>query len=168
MKSDIKHRQTLPSERGRSLNFSMRNSEAGFSLVETTIALLLMTIVGLGAVSLSLFSIYNNSGGSDRATALAIAQQTLERLRSAQFNQAGTDPTLTGGTYFQMTPSDGRVFKVTKIIDDNPKTSAVDVNPSTTLKLVTVTVESQSIGRGWARGQGGTITLITERTKKNY
>jgi Tfp pilus assembly protein PilV len=144
------------------------DGEAGFSLVETTIALLLMTIVGLGAVSLSLFSIYNNSGGSDRATALAIAQQTLEQLRSARFNQAGTDPTLTGGTSFQTIARDGRVFKVTKIIDDNPKTSAVDVNSATTLKLVTITVASQSIGRGWARGEGGTITLITERTKKNY
>jgi hypothetical protein len=36
--------------------------------VETTIGLLLMTIVGLGAMSLSMFAIYNNSGGSDRAT----------------------------------------------------------------------------------------------------
>jgi len=144
------------------------NGEAGFSLVETTIGLLLMTIVGLGAMSLSMFAIYNNSGGSDRATSLAIAQQTLERLRSANFNQTTTDFALMGGTSLQMAAQDGRLFKVTKTIDDNPKTSAVDVNPATTLKLITITVASQSIGRGWARGEGGTITLITERTKKNY
>jgi hypothetical protein len=89
-------------------------------------------------------------------------------LRSAQFNQTTTDPALAGGTSFQMITRDGRVFKVTKTIDDDPTTSAVDINSTTTLKLITVTVASQSIGRGWARGQGGTITLITDRTRKNY
>jgi hypothetical protein len=115
-----------------------------------------------------MFSIYNNSGGGDRATSLAIAQQILERLRSARFNQTTTDPALTGGTSVQMLGRDGRVFEITKIIDDNPKTSSVDVIPTTTLKRITVTVKPQSIGRGWARGEGGTITLITERAKKNY
>ena len=55
--------------------------ELGFSLIEAVIALLLMTIVGLASVSLFCYSIYNNSGGSDRATSIAIAQEKLELLR---------------------------------------------------------------------------------------
>lgn len=169
MYSPISHEQTLPPDLCSSETASTRGKgEAGFSLIETTIALLLILVVGLGSMAFCMFSIYNNSGGSDRATSLAIAQQIVERLRIARFNQTTTDPTLTGGTFVQLVGRDGRVFEVTKIIDDNPKTSSVDVIPTTTLKRITVTVKPQSIGRGWARGQGGTITLITERAKKNY
>ena len=161
-------RQRSTPHRGRSQTVSKRRGEAGFTLVETTIALVLVMVVGLGSMALCMFSIYNNSAGNDRANSLAIAQQVIERLRSARFNQTTTDPALAGGTSVQLIGRDLRVFEVTKIIDDNPKTSSVDVNPNTTLKRITVTVKPQSIGRGWARGEGGTITLITERAKKNY
>ncbi len=144
-----------------------RNSrEAGFSLIEAVIALLLMMIVALGSASLFSFSIYNNSGGSDRATSLAIAQEALEVLRSAQFNATTTDASLTGGTTVQpAVVRDGRTFSVTRIVDDVPSTAAVDINAATTLKGITVTVVPQSIGRGWASGVGGTVTLITQRSK---
>ena len=139
---------------------------AGFSLIEAVIALLLMMIVALGSASLFSFSIYNNSGGSDRATSLAIAQEALEVLRSAQFNTTTTDPSLSGGTTVQAAVvRDGRRFRVTRIIDDRPSTAAVDINAATTLKGITVTVAPQSIGRGWAFGAGGTVTLMTQRSK---
>ena len=77
--------------------------ELGFSLIEAVIALLLMTIVALASVSLFCYSIYNNSGSSDRATGLAIAQEELELLRGAQFNSTTTDASLAGGT----TPQNG-------------------------------------------------------------
>ncbi len=79
--------------------------QSGFTLLEAVIALLIMLIVALGSASLFSFSIYNNSGGTDRATSLAIAQQALERLRSAQFNSTTTDAVLNGGT----TPQTGIV-----------------------------------------------------------
>jgi type II secretory pathway pseudopilin PulG len=140
--------------------------EAGFSLIEAVIALLLMMIVALGSASLFSFSIYNNSGGSDRATSLAIAQEALEVLRSAQFNTTTTDASLSGGTTEQAAVvRDGRTFRVTRIIDDLPSTAGMDINPATTLKGITVTVVPQSIGRGWAFGAGGTVTLITQRSK---
>ncbi len=120
----------------------------GFTLLEAVIALLIMLIVALGSASLFSFSIYNNSGGTDRATSLAVAQQALERLSSAQFNSSTTDTVLNGGTTVQA-----------GIVRDGRQ--------ATNLKGITVTVVPQSIGRGWAFGAGGTITLITQRSRSD-
>lgn len=146
-----------------------RPSEAGFTLMETTIALVLLLIVGLGAASMFAYSIYNNSAGSDRATALAVAQQAMEQLRNADFNLTRTDASLNGGTYTQNgVIRDGRQFKVVKIIDDNVATAAVDVNAATTFKKITVTVTANSVGKGWASGSFATITLVSQRAKCDY
>jgi len=142
-----------------------RVGESGFTLIEAMIALLLMLIVALGSASLFSFSIYNNSGGSDRATSLAIAQQALETLRSAQFNATTTDPSLAGATTVQTILVEGRTFRLTRTIDDLPATIAPDVDPTTNLKGITVTVVPQSRGGGRASGVGGTVTLITQRAR---
>jgi prepilin-type N-terminal cleavage/methylation domain-containing protein len=140
--------------------------QSGFTLLEAVIALLIMLIVALGSASLFSFSIYNNSGGTDRATSLAVAQQALERLRSAQFNSTTTDAVLNAGTTVQAgIVRDGRQFTLTVAVDDNPATLAIDVNAATNLKGITVTVVPQSIGRGWAFGAGGTIILVTQRSR---
>ena len=140
--------------------------ELGFSLIEAVIALLLMTVVALGSASLFSYSIYNNSGGSDRATSIAIAQEALELSRSAHFNSTTTDASLAGGTTSQTgIVRGGRQFNLTKTIDDDPATSGVQVNPATNFKSITVTVMPQGMGRGWALGAGGTITLITQRSR---
>jgi hypothetical protein len=121
--------------------------------------------VALGSASLFTFSIYNNSAGSDRASALAIAQEALETLRNAQFDPTATSALLAGGTTVQANiVRSGRVFVLTKTIDDNPSTTAVDINTATTLKLITVSVTPQSIGKGWGSGTTGTVTLMTQRT----
>jgi type II secretory pathway pseudopilin PulG len=140
--------------------------EQGFSLLEAVIALLLMTIVALGSASLFSYSIYNNSGSSDRATSMAIAQEALELSRSAQFNSTGTAATLAGGTTSQTGIVRGRRrFNLTKTIDDDPATNGVQVNAATNFKTITITVGPQLVGKGWARGAGGTITLITQRSR---
>jgi Tfp pilus assembly protein PilV len=146
-----------------------RRGEAGFTLVEATIALVLLLIVGLGAASLFAYSIYNNSAGSDRATALAVAQQAMEQLRNADFNLTTTDASLNGGTYTQNgVIRDGRQFTVVKVIDDNVATDTVEVNAATTLKKITVRVTANSIGKGWATGAFATITLVSQRAKCDY
>ncbi|HYJ85206.1 MAG TPA: hypothetical protein VEW46_04060 [Pyrinomonadaceae bacterium] len=139
--------------------------EFGFTLLEAIIALLLMLIVALGSASLFSFSIYNNSGGSDRATSLAIAQQALEGLRSARFNETTTDASLVGGTNVQTVAVEGRTFRMTRTIDDRPSTPELDVQANTNLKGITIAVVPQSITRGWASGAGGTVTLITQRSR---
>jgi len=133
-----------------------RRDENGFSLIETTIAMLLMLIVALGSASLFSFSIYNNSGGSDRAVSLALAQQAMEALRGATFNGTTTDARLNAGTVVQSgVLRDQRSFTLTRTVTDN----------SATLKTITITASSQSIVTGWASGVGGTITLISQRSR---
>lgn len=141
-------------------------AQHGFTLLEACIALVLMMVVALGSASLFSFSIYNNSGGSDRATSMAIAQEALERLRSAEFSSTATDATLVGGTTVQNgVVRDGRTYRLTRIIDDDPASTAVDVNATTNLKRITVAVMPERIGGGWAFGAGGTVTLITQRAR---
>jgi len=60
----------------------------GFTLIETTVAMLVMMIVGLGATSLFLYAARYNAGGTQRSTAMAIAQQRVEVLRGADFTDA--------------------------------------------------------------------------------
>lgn len=66
----------------------MKNNN-GFTLIETTVAMLVMMVVGLGATSLFLYSVRYNSGASQRSVAMAIAQQRLEVLRGAEYDDAG-------------------------------------------------------------------------------
>ncbi|HEX8423937.1 MAG TPA: prepilin-type N-terminal cleavage/methylation domain-containing protein [Pyrinomonadaceae bacterium] len=74
------------------MKVSSKNAQ-GFTLIETCIALVVMMVVGLGATSLFLFALRNNTGGSERSQALAIAQQRLEELRSLRYD----DPQLAIG-----------------------------------------------------------------------
>jgi Tfp pilus assembly protein PilV len=143
------------------------DAQRGFSMLEATIALLLMLVVALGSASLFSFSIYNNSGGSDRATSLAIAQQALEVSRSAQFNSTTTDASLNGGPTVQDVVRDERRFTLTRTVDDNPATVATEIIPNTNLKRITITVVPRSIGRGWAFGAGGTVNLYTLRSRSD-
>ena len=63
----------------------------GFTLIETTVAMLVMMVVGLGATSLFLYSMRYNAGGTQRSTAMAIAQQRVEVLRGVDFTDARLD-----------------------------------------------------------------------------
>ena len=141
-------------------------AETGFTLLEACIALLLMMVVALGSASLFSFSIYNNSGGSERATSMAIAQEALERLRSAKFSTTATDASLAGGTTVQNgVVRDGRTYRITRTIDDNPTTAATEINAASNFKSITIAVMPERIGGGWAFGAGGTVTLITQRAR---
>jgi Tfp pilus assembly protein PilV len=65
-----------------------QRTNQGFTLIETTVAMVVMMIVGLGATSLFLYSARYNSGGTQRSTAMAIAQQRVEVLRGTDFSDA--------------------------------------------------------------------------------
>src|SRR5438477_7412302 len=92
-----------------------RTHERGFTLIETSIALVIMMVAGLGVVSLFVYSIGYNSGGTDRAIAISVAQQQIEQLRSVPF----TDPILNSSVATVLTPdtiSNGRTFRVTRTV----------------------------------------------------
>jgi prepilin-type N-terminal cleavage/methylation domain-containing protein len=128
--------------------------ERGFTLIETSIAMVIMMVAGLGVVSLFVYSISNNSGGNDRAVAISIAQQQIEQLRSVQF----TDSILNVSAATVLTPdtvSNGRTYQVTRTVTGSNN----DASGNPTLKTITIQVNPTS--PGWA---GFPVKLRTMRS----
>ena len=132
----------------------------GFTLLETVIALFVALVVGFGAISLFIFSINYNAGASDRARALAIAQQRVETLRSAPY--AGLADTNTTVAYNDGSAaagaSDRRTFAVTTVIENTAGVS------NSRQKTITVTVRPNDAGR-WS---SGAVTLRTYRSSIEF
>jgi Tfp pilus assembly protein PilV len=144
-------------ERGRVIDLAGRSAtERGFTLVETTIAMLIMMIAGLGVVSLFVYSIRYNSGGNDRAVAISIAQQQLEQLRSVPFTDSTLNVTNSvTANYAVATVRDGRTYRVRKIVTGSNN----DTSGNPTFKTITIRVDPT--GPGWA---GFPVILRTVRS----
>jgi Tfp pilus assembly protein PilV len=129
----------------------------GFTLLETSVALVVMMVVGLGAASLFVYAVGANTTARDRELSMAVAQQQMERLRNTPFANLDATVTATGGTS-KTVPSGERQYRVATTIantiagDTSRKTITVQVTPlgSTTLT-------------GAARIFGG-VTLVTQRS----
>lgn len=67
------------------LGNSHRRQEAGFTLLEAAISLVILMIVGVGVASLFAWAIKANSNANDRELSLAIAQKRMEWLRTIPF-----------------------------------------------------------------------------------
>ena len=123
---------------------SARSNDKGFTLIETTIALMILMVSGLGMASLFTYSINYNSGGNDRATAISVAQQQLEQLRAVTFTDSSLNTTVTAGITLPNVVSNGRPYQVRKtVIGSNNNASG---NPT----LKTITIEVRPLGTGWA------------------
>lgn len=103
--------------------------EKGFTLLETACALLVMMIGGLGICAVFAYAIKNNTGSRDRAAAIAVAQQQMERFRNLTF----LDAAMTAGPSTTATvDSAGRTYQVTTTITNTTtslKTIQIDVTP---------------------------------------
>jgi Tfp pilus assembly protein PilV len=131
-----------------------KQNERGFSLIETCIAMVVMMVAGLAVSSLFVFSMQNNVGGSERALAMAVAQQQLERLRSVNFE----DTTMNAGSSTSTVTSGGHNYTVVKTItnETNPNGS------NKQLRKITVTVTPLGGSRGsWTRSP---VTLVSLRS----
>jgi type II secretory pathway pseudopilin PulG len=103
-----------------------RKGEQGFTLIETTISLVIMMIVGLGAASLFFYAVNYNVSASDRQLAMGVAQKRMEWLRDIQFNattrslaytEGGLASTGADGVTETFTNGDRRYTVVTTITD---------------------------------------------------
>src|SRR6185503_129376 len=133
--------------------------ELGFTLMETTVALLILMVVGLGAASLFFYAATNTSTASDRQLAMAVAQQRVEEMRAVLFTDAALNAT--AGTVTNVT-SAGRPYLVNTVITDSTV-----VNGQPTLKTITVRVTPQGAGPALARNVAslfGSVTVTTERS----
>src|ERR1044072_2771080 len=93
------------------------NGESGFTLIETSIAMVVMMVAALACSSLFIFSINNNVGGSERALSMAVAQQQLEQIRSVDYE----DSTLNAGTTNLTVNTGGRTYNVQRAGADDLK-----------------------------------------------
>ena len=134
--------------------------ERGFTLIETVIALVVMMIVMLAAASVFAYAVYHNSTGVDRAQTLAVAQESMEILRSAAFSKSRVDAILQAGTQTQTgVPRGGtngvRYYDITWTI--------VDTTP--TVKTITVKVTPTGAGMAGGSGSAASLTIMTQRAK---
>ncbi len=147
----------LKSSKPGTLISSRHGSEQGFTLMETSIALVVMMVVGLGAASLFFYALGANSTARDRELAMAVAQQQMERLRNTEFSQLETTIVALGGG-LKTEVSAGRQYTVSTTIANTfagnltQKTITVQVTPAGTTALA-----------GVQRVFGG-VTLITVRS----
>ena len=131
-----------------------KQSERGFSLIETCIAMVVMMVAGLAVASLFVFSMQNNVGGSERALAMAVAQQQLERLRVVNFE----DTSLNAGSSTTTVSSGGHSYTVVKTITDETNTNGSNKQ----LRKITITVTPVGGSRGsWTRSP---VTLVSLRS----
>jgi len=141
------------------LNRREMGGEAGFSLMETAIALVIMTIVGLGGASLFYYAARNTTSASDRTMAMAVAQQKLEQLRNADFSDSSL--TATAGTTTTITRGGRQYTCLTSIVNSNV------INGAATVKTITVRVTPVSGNETWAQNVTslfGSVTLVAQRT----
>ena len=129
-------------------------NERGFTLVETSIAMVVMTVVALAISSLFVFSLQNNVGGNERALAMAVAQQQLEQLRSVTFE----DASLNVGTTTTTVTSGSHDYTVVKTITDETNANG----SAKQLRRISITVTPLDGARGnWTRTP---VTLVSLRS----
>jgi prepilin-type N-terminal cleavage/methylation domain-containing protein len=117
--------------------------QRGFTLIETSIAMVVMMVGALAMSSLFVFSMQNNVGGAERALAMAVAQQELEQLRSVSYE----DSTLTAGTTSRTVTNGTRSYTVQSAIVDEKNPN----NELKQLKRITITVTPQAAGPSWLK-----------------
>jgi Tfp pilus assembly protein PilV len=135
-------------------------SQAGFTLVETSISMVVMMVGALAVSSLFVFSMQNNVGGSERALAMAVAQQQLEQVRSVSFE----DTTLTLGTTTATVQNGTRNYTVQRVVAD-------ETNADTSLKQlkrITITVTPASASQDWLRTPVVLVTLRSTLAAGSY
>ncbi|CAN5566932.1 hypothetical protein BH10ACI3_BH10ACI3_23210 [soil metagenome] len=144
-----------------------RSDTSGFSLIETTIAMVVVLVGMLAVAEAFTFSIIYNAGNATRTQSLVILQQETELLRSKKFSPARTDNELNGGVkpVKNVTAPNGGNFSISDIVDDDPLTDGVQVDAASTLKEITVTVQLVRPSPGWQTAIPARVVM--RRTRGN-
>lgn len=137
------------------------NPESGFSLIEVVLALVVLLIALLGVFLAFTWAITYNAGNNSRSEALAILQQQVERLRSAKYTPTVVDASLSGGVQATklVTLPGGNRFRVDITVDDDPETANVQIDNTSTVKEVELTVSLDRPTPGWQSSVPATVIL---------
>jgi len=145
-------------------------TQAGFTLLETAIAMVLLMVIGLAIASLFTYSISANSRADDRELAMAIAQKRMEWLRTIPFTtqtrslayaypNGGLAATATAGVS-DTTTSAGRSYIVNTTIQDLNFVPNGDPDAGApTLKRIQISVTPVTANTGF-----DTVTIYTLRS----
>lgn len=139
-------------------------SEAGFTLLETTIAMVLLAIAGLGVAACFFYAAKNNSSARDRELSMAVAQQQMEQFRNASFTNAAMNATSANGVSSTITRAGRRYMVLTTITDSNVQAGTART------KTIQIRVSPWSQSERWARditSVFGSVTIIAQRTSAN-
>jgi Tfp pilus assembly protein PilV len=149
----------------RSANQRQPTNERGFTVFETAIALVVMTVVGLGAAGGFVYAIRYNAGAADRNGSMSLAQAAMEKLRAVPFYDSALNAATTTTTV-NMTDTSGNVirsYSVTTTIADK-----TIVSGKTTIKSITIQVAPVNAGGTGTLNTGtdyyGAVKLYTERS----
>lgn len=132
---------------------SKHQSEAGFTLIETVISMVLMGIVGLGIAILFAFAASSTANAADREMATAVAQQKMEQLKSVAFTDA----------LLNTTSSAGVTTTVTRLGRDYSVNTNITANSTATLKTITIKVTPVASSAKSVTTIFGSVTLVTTR-----
>ena len=136
--------------------------ERGFTIIETSIALCVMLIAGMGVVSVFLYAANYGSAASDRARALALAQERMEQVRSMAYADLAfldDDDDFNGKVTVGSTAkgqADARTFAVATTVENDPVTGATNSRQ----KRITITVTPDT-PQAWA----GSVQLRLSRSE---
>ena len=134
--------------------------QQGFTLMETSIAMVVMMVGALGIASLFVFSTRNNIGGSERALAMAVAQQQLEQIRSVSYD----DTTLNVGTVTSTVQNAEQNYTVERIVAQETNE---DGSPKQ-LKKIIIRVTPQVGGPDWLNTTVVLVSLRSTLTTGSY
>lgn len=136
--------------------------EAGFSLVEVCVAMVIILVALLGVFFTFTYAITYNAGNNSRAQALAVLQEEVEKLRSYKFTPTVTDPELQGGakTPWTVVSPNGGTFSVSVEVDNDPFTAGLQNETTpTSIKEVMVSVQLANPSPGWQAAVPATVYL---------
>ena len=129
--------------------------EAGFTLLETCVAMVLLLIIVCGVLPLGVYALKYNSAAAIRAGAVTAAQRKLEQLRAGSFTSC-----ISSSEVVVVGPTESQSYTVDVTVTD----------VAATLKNITIVVTPQgrtvnggvySGNEGWMRGQ---VVVYTKRT----
>lgn len=132
-----------------------QKGEGGFTLIETSVAMVMLMVIVCGVLPLGVYALKYNSAAAIRAGAVTAAQRKLEQLRAGAFTSclSSSEVVTVGPTESQSYTVDVTVTEVTA-----------------TLKNITIVVTPQgrstdggvySGNEAWMRGQ---VVVYTKRT----
>lgn len=104
------------------------SSQQGFTLLEASVAMVILMIIGLAVASLFTYAVQSNANADDRELSMAIAQKRMEWLRTIPFTtqtrsvayafpNGGLAATATAGVDETVTNA-GRSYRVKTVIED--------------------------------------------------